>query len=193
VTVEIYKNFYNNECLNFINETIDKSKNTANLRASYPSNNWHPTIIQDSAPVLIYDISNTELLNKNLKNKIDLEGDAVFLLYYWPTGSYIPWHDDGHYKRVGTFYCNSYWNLDWGGAFLYKDDDKILAEYPEYNKLVIQKDNTWHSTTPVTKPYYYPIDWDNERFYLEWQKNVTPIIRTTIQIFMDKDDTKNSN
>ncbi len=190
MSVTVYKKFFTNESLAFINSCIEHSKNTANLRASYPTNNWHPNIIQDSAPVLIYDIDDkdTELLNKELKQKIDFEGNAKFLIYYWPTGSYIPWHDDGHYKKVGTLYCNGFWHRDWGGAFLYEDGDRILAEYPEHNKLVVQKDNTWHSTTPVTKSYYHPIDWDGGRMYPEWQFNISPIIRTTVQIFMDKDN-----
>ena len=188
MTVKTHKNFYNDECLKFIGEGIEISKTTANLRTSYPSKRWQQEIIKDSAPVLIYymnDHMDTDLLNKNLKDKIPFEGNAHFMIHYWPIGSYIPWHDDMHFKSAATFYCNPYWHRDWGGAFLYEDGDKILAEFPEYNKLILQTGNMWHSTTSVTRSYYSPIDWDNGR--------VSPVypphsdIRTTLQIWMEND------
>jgi hypothetical protein len=192
MTVEIQKKFFDNECLDFIDATIEESKNTACLRASYPTINWMPEIIHNSAPVLIYDIHDSEILNQNLKSKIEFEGDAIFMIYYWPTGSYIPWHNDAHAKLVGTLYCNTWWHRDWGGAFLYEDGDKTLAEFPEYNKLVIQRDNTWHCTTPVQKQLYHPIDWEHRRIYPEYnQGRPVPITRTTLQIFMELYDKKN--
>ena len=58
--------------------------------------------------------------------------------------------------------------MDWGGLFLYKEEDKILAEVPEWNKLIIQTDKDWHSTTSITKPYLH---------------QPHPELRTTIQMF----------
>ena len=101
------------------------------------------------------------------------------MIYYWPVGSYIPWHNDAHASVTATVYCNRYWDRDWGGLFLYEKGDNILAEVPEWNKIVIQTDKDWHSTTSVTKPYYTPIPRAGDSKYLDQ----VPGIRTTIQIF----------
>ena len=181
--IKIYKDFFDPACLKYIEETIEKSKNTDTLRASYPSNNWNPQVIHESAPVMIYYMTDgTDILLKRLREVIDTKiyfGDVHFMIYYWPMYSYIPWHDDGHTSFTATFYCNRYWNKDWGGLFLYEKDDNILAEVPEWNKLIVQTARDPHSTTSVTKPYW-------ARFGIEEKaKEIIQSIRTTIQIFYD--------
>ena len=168
--IKIYKDFFDPDCLKYIEESIEKSKNTANLRTSYPSNAWQPNIIHESTPVIVYDLFDADILLKSLKEVIDIEREVHFMIYYWPVGSYIPWHDDVHASFTATVYCNRYWDRNWGGLFLYEEGDNILAEIPEWNKIVIQTDKDTHSTTPVTKPYYRPA-----------------VIRTTIQIFENEE------
>ena len=63
-----------------------------------------------------------------------------------------------------------------------KENDKILAEVPEWNKLVVQMDKDWHSTTSITKPYYSPVAGADGKF------KPIPMIRTTLQIFMKKEE-----
>ena len=169
--IKIYKDFFDPDCLKYIEESIEKSKNGANLRTSYPTNNWVPNIIQESTPVIVYDMHDTDMLLKRLKEVIDIKKPVNFMIFYWPTGSYIPWHSDSHVKVTATLYCNRVWDRDWGGLFLYEEGDRILAEVPEWNKLVVQTKSTWHSTTSVVKPYYFPNG---------------PSMRTTIQIFESK-------
>ena len=175
--IKIYKNFFDLDCLEYIEEEIERSKTTANLRSSYPTNNWHGKIIHESTPIMVYDMSDgTDILLKRLEEVIDIK-IVHFMIYYWPVGSYIPWHNDAHATFTATFYCNRYWDRDWGGLFLYYEEDKILAEVPEWNKLIIQTDKDWHSTTSVTKPYYSPVDNVNGGY------DMIPGIRTTIQMF----------
>ena len=180
MAIKIYKNFFDTDCLEYIEKTIEKSKNTANLRASYPTNNWVPDIIHESTPVMIYDMPDTDMLLKRLKEVMDIKKPVQFVIQYWPTGSYIPWHNDPHANFTATLYCNKFWDRDWGGLFLYEEEDKILAEVPEWNKLIIQTDHVWHSTTSIIKPYYYrppPVAISGGGY------SMIPIIRTTIQIF----------
>jgi hypothetical protein len=174
--VKIYKDFFDPDCLKYIEDSIEKSKNGANLRTSYPTNAWQPDIIQESTPVMIYDLHDADILLKPLKEVIDIEGKVNFAIYYWPVGSYISWHNDGHASFTATVYCNRYWDRDWGGLFLYEEQDKIFAEVPEWNKLVVQTDKDWHSTTSITKPYYRPVATANGH-------DMIPNIRTTLQIF----------
>ena len=179
--IKIYKDFFDPDCLKYIEESIEKSKNTANLRTSYPSNAWQPNIIHESTPVIVYDLFDADILLKPLKEVIDIEREVHFMIYYWPVGSYIPWHDDVHASFTATVYCNRYWDRNWGGLFLYEEGDKILAEVPKWNKLVVQTDKAWHSTTPVTKSYYTPVVNVNGGY------DMIPDIRTTIQIFEPED------
>ena len=181
--IKVYKDFFDPDCLKYIEESIEKSKNGANLRTSYPTKDiWQPSIIQESTPVMIYDMSDgTDILVQKLKEIIDIKNFVNFMIYYWPMGSYIPWHNDAHASCTATLYCNRYWHRDWGGLFLYEEGDNILAVVPEWNKLVVQTNEDWHSTTSVTKPYYRPVAVDGSGF------NMIPDIRTTIQIFELKD------
>jgi Rps23 Pro-64 3,4-dihydroxylase Tpa1-like proline 4-hydroxylase len=178
--IKIYKNFFDSDCLKYIEDSIVKSKNTTNLRTSYPSNNWQSNIIHESAPIIIYDLNDADILLKPLKEILDIKKEVHFMIYYWPVGSYIPWHNDAHASVTATVYCNRYWDRDWGGLFLYEKGDNILAEVPEWNKIVIQTDKDWHSTTSVTKPYYCPIAVQGGGGH-----DMIPDIRTTIQFFSE--------
>ena len=177
--VKIYKDFFGPDCLEYIEEQIERSRYTSNFRASYPSQGWGPIIIQESAPVMIYDMVDPDILQKRLKEVYPTEKDIHFMIYYWPVGSYVAWHPDDHVEMTASVYMNKVWHRDWGGLFLYEEGDKILAEIPEWNKLVIQSPPVLHASTPVTKSYYGSPNVDGGWAY----HRSVPIIRTTIQIF----------
>ena len=80
MAIKIYKNFFDTDCLEYIEKTIEKSKNTANLRASYPTNNWVPDIIHESTPVMIYDMPDTDMLLKRLKEVMDIKKPVQFVI-----------------------------------------------------------------------------------------------------------------
>ena len=179
--IEIHKNFFDNSSIEFLEQEIDISRNTAQLRTSY---NWHPPVVQDSAPVLIYDIPDKNIITKKLSEKIKevVTFESIhYMIYHWPNNSYIPWHNDvlSPNSKTGTLYLNRHWTRNWGGAILFEEGDKIVAEYPEHNKLIIQKGHTAHATTPVTKPLFNARDWDSSKVMNN------PECRTTLQIFMD--------
>ena len=178
--IKIYKDFFDSDCLEYIEEQIKRSKNTNNLRTTYPQElgGWPHFIVHNSTPVMIYDIPDNGPLTKRLSEVIDIKNEVHFMIYYWPTGSYIPWHNDGHAEFTATVYMNKFWDRDWGGLFLYEEGDKILAEVPEWNKLVIQRETTMHSTTSISKPYYTP-----KAIVGGYGYNMFPEIRTTVQIF----------
>ena len=62
--------------------------------------------------------------------------------------SNITWHYDDGYKYGTTFYLNKYWDKDWGGELLLKDNTFIK---PEPNRLVIIKTPYEHKTC-ITSP-----------------------------------------
>jgi hypothetical protein len=187
--IKIYKDFFDSDCLEYIGKQIERSQHTSNFRSSYPTINWGERIVQESAPVMIYDMVDPDILQKRLKEVYPTEKDMHFMIYYWPVGSYVAWHPDNHVEMTASVYMNKYWNRDWGGLFLYEEGDKILAEIPEWNKLVLQSPPVPHASTPVTKSYFGSPDVDGGWAYHEG----VPIIRTTIQIFEATEEYKHNH
>jgi Rps23 Pro-64 3,4-dihydroxylase Tpa1-like proline 4-hydroxylase len=71
------------------------------------------------------------------------------MIYYWTRLSYIPWHDDENHTGALTVYLNEEWDEDWGGYFLYKEDETIKAILPKKNFALLQQGGIKHATTPV--------------------------------------------
>ena len=178
--IKIYKDFFDESTINFLFEAAAEAKRLNRFRVQYY--HWKPIIVQYSAPVLIFDIPDKHCddLNSRLKEIVDYE-TAQFMFYFWSVDSYIPWHDDAFGLMTGTVYLNKEWDRDWGGAFLYESGKKIYAEYPEYNKLLLQTKHTLHSTTPVVKPLYHStLHKEKDETYTK----IAPVMRTTLQFFI---------
>ena len=134
---------------NFIQNIIKKSQE---YKPIWKSNiNWGENIVKDSSLVLAYEINKENLnyikskfieLNNKFKDK-----EIVGHFYIWTRGSYIPMHNDSNYEYGCTIYLNKYWEIDWGGLYIWKDNDKLNIEKPEFNKLIINKSNTRHGNT----------------------------------------------
>ena len=143
---------------NFLDETFidDFIKNiikeSQEYRPIWKSNiNWGDNIVKNSSLVLAYEI-NKENLNYIKSKFIELndkfkDKEIVGHFYIWTKGSYIPMHNDSNYEYGCTIYLNKYWNIDWGGLYIWKENDKLNIEKPEFNKLIINKGNTKHGTT----------------------------------------------
>ena len=72
--IEIYKNFFDSDCLRVIEELIAKSKDSIKLKSSYFD--WQSTIIQESTPIMIYDMYkmvDTDILRNRLEEVIDIK------------------------------------------------------------------------------------------------------------------------
>lgn len=110
--------------------------------------------------VLIHDlkVGNPEL-NQQVCNAVNMQlddykvhNDTIFI-YLWTNMSRIEWHNDSKTRssRCGavTVYLNQRWDLEWGGDFLYKDEDNEVHRIsPSFNKGVFITDLE-HRTTPV--------------------------------------------
>ena len=134
---------------NFIQNIIKKSQE---YKPIWKSNiNWGENIVKDSSLVLAYEI-NKEHLNYIKSKFVELDDkfkdkEIVGHFYIWTRGSYIPMHNDSNYEYGCTIYLNKHWEIDWGGLYIWKDNDKLNIEKPEFNKLIINKGNTKHGTT----------------------------------------------
>jgi hypothetical protein len=116
---------------------------------------WDHGIRKDSFPVLIHNIYKDTNLYKKLRENIEEKTgknivDDNIMIYFWTRYSYIPWHNDNvHYDGAITVYLNREWDRDFGGYFLYEENDEIKAILPKRNLAVMQYDSLMHCTTPV--------------------------------------------
>jgi hypothetical protein len=115
---------------------------------------WPSFLVRSSAPVLISTVEENVakeiyavLISKGIIH--NAEG-FVCLCYAWTRGSYISWHDDSTHETAITIYLNPHWELNWGGLFLYKEDENtIKAVEPKFNTAVVNENSTQHSVSIV--------------------------------------------
>jgi len=143
---------------NFLDETFiydfiqNIIKESQEYKPIWKSNiNWGENIVKGSSLVLAYEI-NKENLNYIKSKFIELndkfkDKEIVGHFYIWTKGSHIPMHNDSNYEYGCTIYLNKYWDVDWGGLYIWKEGDRLNIEKPEFNKLIINKGNTKHGTT----------------------------------------------
>lgn len=153
--IKIYRSFLEDKFLNKLKIKLNEKMN--NLNPIWTSNlGWDSKIVKSSSPILIHQIKDQEDINyicdryKKIKYKFR---DLTVCFYYWPKGSYIPFHNDNHprYQSGSTIYLNKNWEPDWGGFYLWKDNDnKYHAELPEYNKMILNDCFTFHGTSLVS-------------------------------------------
>ena len=104
---------------------------------------------------------------KNIYPQIDIF-DIFVSFYVWGRLSGINWHSDEKYDGGITIYLNEYWDYDWGGIFLWKDEkyNEINGLIPTKNTLVFNDMKEIHYVTPINPLCQEP--------------------RMTIQIFIEK-------
>ena len=115
---------------------------------------WDSTIVEKGGQVSILDLKETifcEQIKQQYLNLKLLPSLKSFhpQVYVWQRGSHIPWHDDSHVNSASTIYLNVEWDINSGGLFLYKEDDQIKAEVPEYNKMIFSE-KIKHAVTMIT-------------------------------------------
>lgn len=95
----------------------------------------------------------------------DVECDISTWFNVWQYNSGISKHNDHGYVFAMTIYLNEYWDVDWGGNFLYYDEEidwngpekKYLSDHenwkvviPEMGTAVLNNSSTLHLVTPLS-------------------------------------------
>jgi hypothetical protein len=170
MNLTVYNNF-------FTDDLHEELINTARYLLTQGGNNfctnawWNPKLIKDSFPVLIHGVHKDSELFKKTRDQIEEKTNLIvnendILIYYWTRFSYIPWHKDHSYAGALTVYLNEEWHEDWGGYFLYENEENdIRAILPRKNLGLLQQGGIRHSTTSV---------------------NFDGGMRISIQVFLDK-------
>ena len=181
--MKIVKNYLNDHDINVLVDLSHAVHKHPDMKSRFRSSygGWDHSIIQYSPPVLIWDIPG-DFLEQNgvvLLKYDELKNADRFMLYFWPPGSYIPWHNDSHTKGSGTIYLNKTWNRDWGGFLCWdRGNNEYDMMVPEYNTMALNNYSQdslkrFHSVTPVTKPLYFIND----------NGEVVSEMRSTLQFF----------
>lgn len=156
-----YENFLSEELFEKVHKHIQEIiKGDSSFKIS--NFVWKNYIVLESAPVLLYtlDSENTPFFDE-LVNEIETKTQYTLTVpivnfYIWTNSSYIPWHDDGLYSAGLTIYLNTEWDLNWGGLFLYKEENnEIKSVAPQKNRAVLQEGGVPHSVTMTTSSASY--------------------------------------
>lgn len=126
---------------------------------------WEPSLLEGNyGPVYMLPIPELDEYFIDKFNAINPEFGAAKLqtifLQIWTNGSGINWHhDDASDGRIAaTIYLNEYWNMNWGGLFLYQSNEMRSWGWinPHYNRCVWFKSPLWHSVSLISKAAPYP-------------------------------------
>ena len=73
-------------------------------------------------------------------------------LHSMKKGAGIDWHDDHKWKYGATYYINRRWNENWGGEFMFTENNGHGWIPPVGNSLVIVKAPISHKVNPILSP-----------------------------------------
>ena len=155
-TLTYYDNFLDVGLINQINDYRDEIEGMPVWRTS---SDWSPAIRRSTIPIPILELPDkfTSVIHKQLKETL---GQTVWtsknpasrsMLYVYPPGSYIAWHDDAQYEFASILCINSVWNMNWGGLHLYEDLEGlgIRAEVPTFNRCLINAGGVPHGVSII--------------------------------------------
>ena len=153
-TLRIFDNFLDDalysECYEYSTSRFESPEMSLRTNLS-----WDQNIRKDSNLVLTHSLSTDNDLHKKIndivKTKCQVDSIKDIMFYYWTQGSHIPWHNDGCHNGGITIYLNKVWDEDWGGIFLFKDDETINGFYPKQNRSIMQVGGIKHSVAPTTQ------------------------------------------
>ena len=116
---------------------------------------WQPSIRIGNHVGVLTQIVNDELascIEKEISQFLPKYNRLVIQIYLWPKGSNISWHNDKGYFFGATIYLNNYWEINYGGLFIWEDNEnkelKVLC--PSKNVMVINDKEEGHCVTHVT-------------------------------------------
>lgn len=101
------------------------------------------------------------LVSKKLSNEIELDikkylpnySELYMQFHVFQYYSGVAVHDDGTRKFGATIYLNKRWDANWGGLFLWKDNEKdeiMKGVLPKPNMMVLNDERQMHLVTPIS-------------------------------------------
>jgi len=152
-TVSFFENVFQEDFCRFL--LRDCVETIRSGRETWRSNlTWDPAVVRASSPVLVRtcsDLLKNSILDQLLSAKVIRHKEYLVMNYAGTKLSYIPWHSDKVYADALTVYLNETWHRDWGGIYLFSDEETatIRGYIPKFNSAVKNDAHTLHSTTIV--------------------------------------------
>ncbi len=148
-----YENMITDDLLIKTDSLIEKLITDQNSGFTASTLLWQKELIGSSTPILRYVLGPNEKdiyneLKKEIEEKVPYKIESI-MVYLWPNLGYITWHNDGVYAAGLTIYLNKIWDKNWGGLFLYEENDEIKAIPPKRNLGVLQIGGVDHATTTI--------------------------------------------
>jgi hypothetical protein len=154
--LKVIENFFENEEITFIKNYAEDILNTQEILSSDIIDNWHKKLNTSTNRINTYHINSKidselyEIISEKIKKSFNMEIKGSSF-YFWLNNSNINWHNDSGHAGAATIYLNRNWDKNWGGYFVYENDNKLGIEIPKYNKCIFQTGGIEHATTPVDK------------------------------------------
>jgi len=150
-------NFLDYNMYKGIHDAIIKERKKINLHTS--KGLWHDDLVSNIvAPKRVgvdkykpFDHLKT-LVTHNAFFRLDKFESMSTTIHYMEKGAGINWHDDGDWKYGATFYINHKWHMQWGGEFMFTENNGHGWIPPVGNSLVIVKAPIRHKVNPVLSP-----------------------------------------
>jgi hypothetical protein len=97
-----------------------------------------------------------EVLTEELVRFLPSFDNLTVQYYRWYRNSGIAWHNDNAYKFGATIYLNTVWNIDYGGLFIWQDDDRRFSvQIPELNTMILNDKKQGHMVTAISNNVPY--------------------------------------
>ena len=92
------------------------------------------------------------LLEEELKSILPQHDKLIFQYYIWQPQSGISWHTDEESDRLfgATLYLNDEWHPDFGGWFIWKENNSYHTILPKKKFLIINNNYQQACVTPVS-------------------------------------------
>jgi len=151
--IAFHKNVLDENLINYIKKYVIDNKASKKWQNSMF---WPEFIKKTSTTVSVLSLDDNKKICKELRkiyNELIPETKKMGMevnYYIWPPLSYIPFHDDNHKQVASTIYLNKDWNIDWGGLFLYYEDQQIKTFFPSYNTCIVNNNKILHGTSLTT-------------------------------------------
>lgn len=150
MSVQIFDDFFDDKLYKEINSHIEIVVKSKQYRLT-TNRVWEEGLISYSTPILRYRFEeNDKLLFDKIKDEVIKKTEfsiTDIIVHIFPKLSYIPWHLDGTYDSALTIYLNKNWDKNWGGLFLYKENNEIKAFIPKKNTGILLEGGIEHCVT----------------------------------------------
>ena len=166
----VYENVLSDETIELFREnTLSKFGSQC---WAFSSSTWGEEVLKGVVGECMSSLVDDELKNKilgEIGHLLPKCSSYMLQQYIWGKNSGVSKHNDGTHKFGATIYMNKYWDVNYGGVFLWRKpeepDSSMKVIVPSFNTMVLNNDKNMHMVTSIS--------------------SIAPDYRVTLQIWGD--------